>query len=55
MHEKKEKEAEYAELQHKCEELQRLKFGMLIDLEALDGATVNKAAEAIRVSRIIRR
>merc|ERR1711865_1274190 len=54
--EKKLKDAEIAQFNAKCDDLQMLKFGQIIDLEALDKVSVSKAVddlnEKIRVEEL---
>lgn len=52
MRERKVKQAENSKLKTKSEELQRLKFGQLVNLEKMEGMGVNEAAEALKVRRV---
>ncbi len=46
--EKTRKEAELEHLKKKCDELQMLKFGMLVDLDLLTTSGINHAAEELK-------
>lgn len=46
--EKSKKDAELEQLKKKCDELQMLKFGMLVDLDALNTFSINHAAEELK-------
>ena len=47
--EKKEREEENADLLKKCTELQLLKFGRIVDVEAMQESRINQAAEELKV------
>lgn len=47
-HEKKELDKSVAEMKTKCDELQMLKFGALVDLEALESQGVNLVGQELR-------
>jgi hypothetical protein len=47
--EKKEKEEGIGELSDKCIELQMLKFGKLVDIEAMQETRMNTALEELKV------
>jgi hypothetical protein len=47
--EKARKEEELKTLKKKCDELQMLKFGMLVDLDMLNTSAINHAAEELKV------
>ena len=49
MQQKREKEELCADLERKCTELQMLKFGKLIDVDALQESHINTAAEELKV------
>ena len=49
--EKMKKEEELVQLKKKCEELQMLKFGMLVDLDTLNTYSINHAAEELKVKK----
>ena len=47
--EKSEKEETVSSLEQKCIELQMLKFGRLVDVEAMQETHINEAAEELKV------